>query len=341
MADSRPTQGQRKPVPKGADPSKPTARRPGEKPLPKRIGSLAPAASALRKKPHAEPLAFDTQVSFVGVAGRETIGKAIRIENTTGDERMFWSEIAGSGFAIDSDGFGWIGAASSAEQTQDIAIRFTPHAPGTYVAKLTIVSKTVDEQHHFLDDHESHQEIELVGTATALEAPQTLAVAGGPEPVHALPDVKVGERDAHAREQQALESVSSLATTFNQIVLPGDRARDQFARALAAEGGKLDAHIIEWLTSEGIHEMKAGGKHEGLDEFASSMLMKVLDPAGELLELPSPVTSVASFVIELGVAVHSANAKNDEEAERQSKFGESMKTLGEHAAAAASSSTEL
>src|SRR6201999_288000 len=74
---------------------------------------------------------------------------------------------------------------------------------------------------------------------------------------------------------------------------------------------------------------------------ATSAFMKVIDFAGEKAELASPVMNAATFVIELGLAVHSANKKNDEEKERQDQFGERMESVGKHAAATARSSTEL
>jgi len=329
----------RKPLPKDSDGSKPRARGPGEKPKPKQLGETA--ATSARDKLDPGPLAFDHRVTFVGVSGRETIDKEIRIENTSADERMFYTELAGPAFVRDDDRMGYIGGAASADQTRSVAVRYAPKTAGTHVAKLVVISKAVDEAYHPVDGTSARQEIELVGTATNLEAPHQLAIAGGPEPVHALPDVAIGERDAHRRAQDAIESASSLATTFNQIVIPGDRARDDFAARIAAEGGELDAKIIEWLTGEGIFEMKAGAHQEGLDELATSMFMKVLEAGGEHLHLGGSVLSAASFVIELGLAVHSANKKNREEAERQNQFSESMERLGTHAAGAARSSTEL
>ena len=292
------------------------------------IGPATTENAAAPSAPQTNPVVTTdlSQLEFNAVVGRQTLPEAVEIDNFSGkvigiDASIEPGEGAGAFRVWEGNGV----LAPPSESTRPkakVSVRFLAPTAGRHAATLQV-------RHDF-----GILRIPLVGTAMDIGThAKTESVAGSPEPIHDLP-ARAGEfhTRAEARSQllDAADAVSSLATTFDDIVPNGDQAAREFGQKIIDAAADLNRRILEWATDEGkhkVHQASVEAQSSGGAEFIKSLAIEGFDKVAEVASDEDPVIGLGVKAVDWGMEVVGLMKPNQEESEREGSYGEHMERV--------------
>lgn len=259
------------------------------------------------------------RLDFAGVVGRSSIGLSVTATNRERIKLVIDGRIeGGSEFEIEPATKFDIVNPQEDGGSMEVVVRYVPKSAGEHRAVLVISS-----------DSGGEKRVQLHGTASALPESHNPAVSDGPlEGIPELPDTK---NPASPREQRhdlasAIDSLSSLGPRFNELAPMNDAAKAKSTTRMINAVKQLNANVMRWLQSEGVHEMHSShGVHSGADGIIDAFLMKGLEHGlEEYLEMGGPLLASVMFAIELGSAIKEGANQTAEDREADAKYQEVM-----------------
>jgi hypothetical protein len=293
-------------------------------PLKHAVGSILDSVLQRRaERSHpAVPFVIDKDhLAFAGIVGRSSVGIPVTVSNRDNvrlrvDARL---EGAGSEFLLESTlEFIHPQSEQDGRATAQFPVRFTPTSPGSHEAVLVLVS-----------DAGGETRVTLHGTATALEhASPKLDSAELANPLMPLSPVeeKGTPRQQRAHLDEALESLSRMAEQFNADRPSHDAAKDKASERMIAAVQHLNARVLRWLQSEGIHAMASSqDSPSGAAGLIKAFLMKGAELGLEhFFELGGAPLAAVMFALELGDLVRETAGERGEQREQVKAYTETM-----------------
>lgn len=267
-----------------------------------------PEKPVAQPKEKPQPLELGRSMTFNGVVGRPSLYIPTKLTNPNSKAISVHLRSTNPDFHVRSSSED-IESTHDGDNTADAFVSYDPRHAGTSRGVLEIETGFTGEA-----GPQTHQVLELEGTATALEHLTTAPADGSPR---AIPDLDKQPKGMSPRDQATrdLDAASGLADTYRAVVGAGDAATTDMFRKIGDLTTEFGHRVEEWVHGELPKEeeaerspaWKALGKLVGLG----------VDKGLELLEVGTIATAVVGFVadqafdaiVDHGLEDHGAKAK--------------------------------
>jgi hypothetical protein len=230
-------------------------------------------------------------MQFNAVVGRSSLPIATTLTNPNNRPVRFAINKSSTDFHLSSE-TGHIEPLQAGDNVTDVTVVYVPTRAGTTRDLLHIISTFEEES----GEPAAEQDLELIGTATALQHLKPAPSDGSPREIPHLTD-----RDRSVSPQQQakndLDVMTGLADTYRTIVDANDAAASEMIRRIHATTFEFGEEIGQWVQAElatnKMSEASTAGK------LAWKALGAVIGKGIEGLEMSSVVTAAVGLVAEV------------------------------------------